>query len=93
MLKLASSCSARSSSEARAIVSPVMAADFLSRGITFELSPAYKGHPLPVMENPASVMYRHMHEYVAKIENDLKAIREWDCQRYSKHAGLVPSVR
>ena len=93
MLKLESSCSARSSSEARAIVSPVMAADFLSRKVTFELNQFYCGHPLPLTEEPHKFIYRHIHEYTQKIEDDLKAIGEWDCQRYSKHARLLPSVR
>lgn len=72
------SCCIHSSSQGKNIPSTVLAADFLSRGITFKLDDAYGGHPMPVHEEPGSVMYKHIKEYMQKIEDDLKSINEWD---------------
>ena len=60
------------------LVSPVFAAHMLSSGLPFELSSDYGGHPLPVGEQPASVVYEHLQFYVDKIRVDLKNVGEWD---------------
>ena len=58
-------CVSRSSQDKK-LVSPVFAAHMLSSGLPLDLRSDYGGHPLPVGEQPATVLYEHLQFYVDK---------------------------
>ena len=70
-------CVSRSSQDKK-LVSPVFAAHMLSSGLPFDLRSDYGGQPLPVGEQPATLLYEHLQFYVDKMRVDLKNIGEWD---------------
>ena len=70
-------CVSRSSQD-KLWSSPVFAAHMLSSGLPFDVFAAYGGHPLPVGEQPAALLYDHIQFYVDKMRVDLKNIGEWD---------------
>ena len=66
-------CVSRSSQDKK-LVSPVFAAHMFSSGLPFKLDLEYGGHPLPVGEQPVTLLYEHLQFYVDKMRVDLKNI-------------------